>query len=95
MYSKMRDKMKFYLSHEPFLYFNHKFGMDIKAFVGSCFVLVFQKIFCNYLENEKVRSFFDILTINNDKNGRSFVSSIEAKNYPFYGVQFHPEKNSL
>ena len=28
----MREKMKYYLSHENFMYFNHKFGIDIKMF---------------------------------------------------------------
>lgn len=36
---------------------------------------------------------WNVLTINKDKNGLQFISSLESKNYPFYGVQFHPEKN--
>ncbi|XP_023936690.1 gamma-glutamyl hydrolase A isoform X2 [Bicyclus anynana] len=31
----------------------------------------------------------------NDENGVRFVASIENKRYPFYGVQFHPEKSSF
>jgi len=27
--------------------------------------------------------------------GTEFISSIEHKVYPFYGVQFHPEKNAF
>lgn len=33
-----------------------------------------------------------ILSWNRDINGLEFVSSIEHKQYPFFGVQFHPEK---
>ncbi|XP_031631289.1 gamma-glutamyl hydrolase-like [Contarinia nasturtii] len=33
------------------------------------------------------------LSTNLDENGLEFISSIEHKHYPFYGVQFHPEKN--
>ncbi|XP_076656092.1 gamma-glutamyl hydrolase-like [Halictus rubicundus] len=33
------------------------------------------------------------LSTNKDKNGLEFISSIESPEYPFYGVQFHPEKN--
>ena len=33
------------------------------------------------------------MSLNHDINGLEFISSIEQKNYPFYGVQFHPEKN--
>ncbi|KAG1714967.1 Gamma-glutamyl hydrolase [Nymphon striatum] len=34
-----------------------------------------------------------ILSTNTDIHGVEFISSIEAFKYPFYGVQFHPEKN--
>ena len=36
--------------------------------------------------------FYDITSTSQDDNGLTFISSIEAKNYPFWGVQFHPEK---
>lgn len=35
---------------------------------------------------------FDVLSVNDDKKGRRFVSTIEGKKLPFYGVQWHPEK---
>lgn len=38
--------------------------------------------------------FWNPITINDDKNNVSFISIIEAKNYPFVGLQFHPEKNA-
>ena len=34
-----------------------------------------------------------VMSVNNDWNGFEFVSSIEHRNFPFFGVQFHPEKN--
>jgi len=34
-----------------------------------------------------------VLSENNDFNGQRFISSFEHTRYPFYGVQFHPEKN--
>ena len=37
--------------------------------------------------------FWDILSVNKDVNGLEFVSTIEAKNYPIFGTQFHPEKS--
>lgn len=37
---------------------------------------------------------FNILSINNDKNGIEFISTFESKKYPIYGVMFHPEKNN-
>ena len=31
--------------------------------------------------------------MNKDRNGKIFISTIEARNYPFYGVQWHPERS--
>ncbi|XP_066593668.1 chitobiosyldiphosphodolichol beta-mannosyltransferase isoform X2 [Prorops nasuta] len=36
---------------------------------------------------------FRILSWNLDSNRTTYISSMEHKTYPFYGVQFHPEKN--
>lgn len=33
------------------------------------------------------------MSVNKDWNGLEFISTIEHRSYPFYGVQFHPEKN--
>jgi gamma-glutamyl hydrolase len=30
-----------------------------------------------------------------DQNGLEFISTLEAKEFPFYGTQYHPEKNSF
>uniref|UniRef100_U5EYI6 folate gamma-glutamyl hydrolase n=1 Tax=Corethrella appendiculata TaxID=1370023 RepID=U5EYI6_9DIPT len=34
-----------------------------------------------------------IMSTNRDWNGLEFISTIEHKTMPFYGIQFHPEKN--
>lgn len=34
-----------------------------------------------------------LISLNKDANGLKFVSSMESRKYPFYGVQFHPEKS--
>ncbi|KAL6425752.1 hypothetical protein ACFW04_009673 [Cataglyphis niger] len=36
---------------------------------------------------------FRVLSLNRDKEGVEFISTLEHKRYPFYGVQYHPEKN--
>ncbi|XP_013099711.2 gamma-glutamyl hydrolase [Stomoxys calcitrans] len=36
---------------------------------------------------------WNVMSLNHDWEGSEFISSIEHKRYPFYGVQFHPEKN--
>lgn len=45
----------------------------------------------------KLDQFFNIVTTNQDDKNKSitFISTIEAKDYPFYGVQWHPEKNQF
>jgi len=41
---------------------------------------------------QKLVDFYDVLSNNEDKQKKAFVSTIEAKNYPFFGTQWHPEK---
>lgn len=45
------------------------------------------------LKHVKVRDKFRILSLNHDLNNLEFISSLEHITYPFYGLQFHPEKN--
>jgi gamma-glutamyl hydrolase len=44
-----------------------------------------------YKKFPKIDQFFRILATNKDQKGVEFISIVEAKDYPFYGVQFHPE----
>uniref|UniRef100_A0ACB8FDE4 Uncharacterized protein n=1 Tax=Sphaerodactylus townsendi TaxID=933632 RepID=A0ACB8FDE4_9SAUR len=46
----------------------------------------------NFTNNEKLRSFYKVLTTNVHGN-IEFISTMEAYAYPVYGVQWHPEKN--
>lgn len=45
--------------------------------------------------NANLTSFFTVLSTNEDRRGRSFVSTVEAQDYPVYGTQWHPEKNQF
>ncbi|GAB1869985.1 folate gamma-glutamyl hydrolase [Camponotus japonicus] len=45
------------------------------------------------LRRVKLIDEFRVLSLNHDKNGLEFISTLEHKRYPFYGLQFHPEKN--
>ena len=45
-----------------------------------------------FRENKKLKDFFNVITTNFDRNGVEFVSTMEAKKYPFYSTQWHPEK---
>jgi gamma-glutamyl hydrolase len=35
-----------------------------------------------------------VTSTNKDNQGLEFVSSFEHRQYPIYGIQFHPEKNA-
>ena len=37
--------------------------------------------------------FYRIVHISHDRKGQAFISTIEAREYPFYGVQWHPERD--
>ncbi|GAM18533.1 hypothetical protein SAMD00019534_017080, partial [Acytostelium subglobosum LB1] len=45
-----------------------------------------------YTATASLNTFFDVLSTNGDREGKVFLSTIEAKNYPIYGSQWHPEK---
>ena len=55
--------------------FSHEFGITLKEFLRS-------KMLCHV---------FRPLTTTRDAYGTEYVSSIEGKVLPFWGVQFHPE----
>ncbi|KAM3610596.1 uncharacterized protein V6R79_006382 [Siganus canaliculatus] len=65
------------LSQEPLTGNFHHYGVTVKTFQ----------------ENEELHGFFSVLSTNVADNGVDFVSTIEGKRYPFYGVQWHPEVN--
>lgn len=47
----------------------------------------------HFKSTSSLSTFFDALSVNKDRNGDEFISTIEAFNYPIYGSQWHPEKN--
>ena len=44
-------------------------------------------------KNKLLNSFYKIVGTSKDRKGKDFVAIIEARNYPFYAVQWHPERN--
>lgn len=44
-----------------------------------------------YKINKKLKDFFQISSYGVDENGKVFISGVEAKKYPFFGIQFQPE----
>lgn len=53
----------------------HHFGITPKTFYA----------------NEKLSTFYRILSTNHDRDGVEFISTMEARDYPIYAVQWHPE----
>mmetsp|Transcript_28397 Transcript_28397/g.91546 ORF Transcript_28397/g.91546 Transcript_28397/m.91546 type:complete len:328 (-) Transcript_28397:250-1233(-) len=48
-----------------------------------------------YAPGSPLGELFDVLSTNFDSNGLEFVSTVEGKRYPLFGVQWHPEKNTF
>lgn len=46
-------------------------------------------------DNPALADFINVLAYSEDRKGRLYVSSFEAKHYPVYAVQWHPEKNAF
>lgn len=59
------------------LYFNHEDGLPI----------------ANFRENKRMTDFWKVAATTTSSLGDTFVSAMEAHEYPFFAVQFHPEKN--
>ncbi|XP_040928213.2 gamma-glutamyl hydrolase [Betta splendens] len=77
MFRDFPEELMKAVTREPLTGNFHRFGVKVETFQ----------------ENEKLRGFFSLLSTNVAENGAHFVSTIEAKRYPFYGVQWHPEVN--
>jgi len=43
----------------------------------------------------KLSEFYNLLATTHDKKGKVFSAIVEGKKYPFYGLQFHPERNQF
>lgn len=43
--------------------------------------------------HKNLNNFYKIVSTNKDRQGKTFVSTIEGRFYPFYGVQWHPERD--
>jgi len=49
----------------------------------------------SFTTNAELASFYNLLSTNVDRDGNPFASTIEGKNYPVFGSQWHPEKNQF
>eukprot|EP00961_Rhodomonas_salina_P193672 2614706-Rhodomonas_salina.2 len=49
----------------------------------------------DFVSNTVLRSYLRVLSTSTDAQGREYVSTVEARKYPFFGTQWHPEKNAF
>ncbi|TMW66449.1 hypothetical protein Poli38472_004214 [Pythium oligandrum] len=79
MFSKAGDDIYSWLANKPITMNNHGQGITPEQFAKF----------------SKLNEFYNVLALNVDRKDRTFISAFEAKKYPIYAVQFHPEKNSF
>ncbi|XP_020486164.1 gamma-glutamyl hydrolase [Labrus bergylta] len=77
MFAGLSEELMKALAQEPLTGNFHHYGLTLQTFQ----------------ENEKLQNFFTVLSTNVAENEALFISTLEAKEYPFYGVQWHPEVN--
>jgi gamma-glutamyl hydrolase len=65
-----------YLENNKSCLNNHEYGISTQDFV----------------DNQHLRRFYNILATSVADNGKEYVAAIEAKYFPVYGVQWHPER---
>mmetsp|Transcript_6683 Transcript_6683/g.15389 ORF Transcript_6683/g.15389 Transcript_6683/m.15389 type:complete len:312 (+) Transcript_6683:3-938(+) len=67
------------LSNDKVALNNHISGVTPESFHGDA----------------NLEAFFKILSLNQDRNNVSFVSTMEGRDWPVYATQWHPEKNQF
>lgn len=79
LFAKADPRISQWLSDKPITMNNHHLGITPAHFAAI----------------PKLSSFYNVLATNVDRQGVEFISVIEGKKYPVYGIQFHPEKNNF
>jgi gamma-glutamyl hydrolase len=78
LFSSFSSKYLHYLEANKSTSQNHEYGITTKEFI----------------KNKHLDNFFNILATSLDENGAEYVAAIEAKQYPIYGVCWHPERQN-
>ena len=78
MVKSFSERFMKYLKNKKCTMNNHKMGLSPTKFKS----------------HKNLNSMFKIISTNKDRKGKEFVSTIEARHYPFYGVQWHPERGT-
>jgi len=76
MFGGMPDHLVEFLKNERSQFYNHRYGFNTSLLK----------------DNKHLDDFFTITAVGVDDNGKEFIAGLEAKNYPIYTVQYHPER---
>lgn len=76
MFKSFPERYLHYLEHNKSCNNNHDYGISPYDFMN----------------NMNLSNFYDIIATSIDNNGKEYVAAIEAKYFPIYGVQWHPER---
>ena len=49
----------------------------------------------NYNSNENWKNMWNLVSTSKTPDGTEFVGTLEAKEFPYFLTQYHPEKNSF
>ena len=79
-------------SSRMFKFFSEKDFYSLKNFNSTVHFHNYSISEDSYDKYPLLKKFFKITTFGKNHDGRISIESIEAYNYPIYGVQFHPEK---
>lgn len=68
--------------------------LSLQSGVGIVYFNHIYAVSTTYHQNNQIfRDFWNIVSTSTSSYNEVFISGAESKEYPIYGVQFHPEKN--
>jgi len=76
MFSSMPDHIAEFIKNEKSQFYNHHYGFNTSLLK----------------QHKHIDDFFTITSVGLDDNGKEFIAGLEAKNYPIYTTQYHPER---
>jgi gamma-glutamyl hydrolase len=76
MYGNLPDSFIDHIRERRSMFYNHRYGFNMSLLA----------------DNEILNEFFTITAKGADDNGKEFIAGLEAKEYPIYTVQYHPER---
>jgi len=76
MFANMPDHLTEFIKDRRSMFYNHRYGFNSSL----------------HEDHEVVNEFFKVTAKGVDDNGKEFIAAMEAKDYPIYTVQYHPER---